>query len=108
TQGWKVWIALIAMMTMVASACGDTPTEESPTSDDREDVGGEEDTNEGDAGCEPSVTVCGADDCGMIDNGCGEELDCGECDGTCEPTVLSCPADSCGMVDNGCGEDLDC
>lgn len=123
-QEWKVWIALVAMFAMVVSACGDTPTEDSPVNNVGEDTG-EEDTGEDDAGdpgdtedpedvdepdddpvCEPNV--CGADACGMVDNGCGEQMDCGECEEVCEPTVTECPANSCGLVDNGCGESMFC
>ncbi|TXD33584.1 hypothetical protein FRC98_20360 [Lujinxingia vulgaris] len=119
-KGWTIWIALVAMMSMAASGCGDTPTEDSPVNNVGGDTGNE-DTGDEDAGepgdiedddseddpvCEPNV--CGADECGMVDNGCGEQMDCGECEEVCEPTVTECPANSCGLIDNGCGESIFC
>ncbi|TXD32065.1 hypothetical protein FRC96_18885 [Lujinxingia vulgaris] len=123
-KGWTIWIALVAMMSMAASGCGDTPTDDTPVNNAGEDAG-DEDTGDEDAGdpgdtedpedvdepdedpvCEPNV--CGADACGMVDNGCGEQMDCGECEEVCEPTVAECPANSCGLIDNGCGESMFC
>jgi hypothetical protein len=54
--------------------------------------------------CTCTENVCGADQCGAIDSGCGNEIDCGPCD--CVPNV--CAEGQCGVIDSGCGYDTPC
>ena len=76
---------------------------------------------DGDAPCVPKT--CGANQCSVIDNGCGLEMDCGqcpdgiicgahgvpnECEVVCETLSCAEAGAECGTTDDGCGGTLDC
>ncbi len=79
--------------------------------------------DDGGAGCR-SCKSAGAD-CGVIDDGCGQQLYCGECaapescggggvprvcggDPSCVPAGDPCPGTSCGPGADSCGNPVDC
>ena len=77
-------------------------------------------TSPGAGGTPPSCRTCAADNCGLIDDGCGVLLDCGTCkSGICGATIpsvcstctaVTCASASanCGPMSDGCGKLLDC
>ena len=56
--------------------------------------------------CTPSL--CPADSCGVLPNGCGGTLDCGPCTPTCKPTTCQAQSAECGSIGDGCSDVLDC
>lgn len=98
---------MIAVLSL--AACGNNATsnnnnENNPKDDmtSMEDMSNDMDPKEDmeDMTCQPK-TMCDAEVCGMIDDGCGGMLDCGAPKTCAEINV-------CGTHDDGCGSTVDC
>ena len=68
-------------------------------------------------GCEPSTCTDLGFECGLHDDGCGQNINCGSCDNgfgcesgqcVCQPSTCGDLGFECGLHDNGCGQNINC
>jgi hypothetical protein len=68
--------------------------------------------------CTPTQTTCGANNCGAVDDGCGDTIECGSCPAgdvctnnqctVCIPKTTCDGVTGCGGISDGCGGSLQC